>query len=149
MQAAVGLAQMDHLEDFIAARRRNFDALTAGLERLAEFFILPQATPGARPSWFGYPLTLRADAPFTRDELVIHLNAKKIGTRLLFGGNLVRQPYMKGRSFRISGELTNADVVVERTFWIGVFPGLSAPHIDYMIDVIAAFCRESALKAAV
>lgn len=149
MQAAVGLAQMDHLDEFIAARRRNFDALTAGLARLDDVFILPEATRGTEPSWFGYPLTLRADAPFTRDDLVIHLNARKIGTRLLFGGNLVRQPYMKGRAFRVSGALTNADIVVDRTFWIGVYPGLTTQHIDYMIDVIAGFCREGALKAAV
>ncbi|GLI91276.1 lipopolysaccharide biosynthesis protein RfbH [Methylocystis echinoides] len=148
MQAAVGLAQMDHLDGFIAARRRNFDALTAGLAGLDDVFILPEATRGTEPSWFGYPLTLRADAPFTRDELVIHLNARKIGTRLLFGGNLVRQPYMKGRDFRVSGALTNADVVVDRTFWIGVYPGLGEPHIDYMLETIADFCGRASLKAA-
>jgi len=148
MQAAVGLAQMDHLEGFIAARNRNFDALKAGLKRLEQYFILPEATAGTQPSWFGFPLTLRADAPFTRDELVIHLNAKKIGTRLLFGGNLVRQPYMKGRNFRLGGELRNADIVVDRTFWIGVYPDLAQDHTDYMLDVIEDFCRP-ALKAAV
>ena len=148
MQAAVGLAQMDHLENFVAARNRNFDALKAGLKRLEDRFILPEATKGTQPSWFGFPVTLREDAPFTRDELVIHLNAKKIGTRLLFGGNLVRQPYMKGRNFRVSGELKNADVVVDRTFWIGVYPDLSLDHIDYVLDVIDDFCRP-ALKAAV
>lgn len=149
MQAAVGLAQMDHLENFIAARNRNFAALKAGLRRLEAFFILPEATKGSEPSWFGFPLTLRHDAPFTRDELVIHLNARKIGTRLLFGGNLVRQPYMKGRNFRVSGALANADVVVDRTFWIGVYPELGQDHIDYMLDVIDEFCRPTAMKAAV
>lgn len=148
MQAAVGLAQMDHLEGFIAARNRNFDALKTGMKRLEHYFILPEATAGTRPSWFGFPVTLREDAPFTRDELVIHLNAKKIGTRLLFGGNLVRQPYMKGRNFRVSGELKNADIVVDRTFWIGVYPELGDAQIGYMLDVIDAFCRP-ALKAAV
>lgn len=148
MQAAVGLAQLDHLDDFIAARNRNFAALKAGLKRLEHYFILPEATAGTQPSWFGFPVTLRADAPFTRDELVIHLNAQKIGTRLLFGGNLVRQPYMKGRNFRVSGELTNADIVVDRTFWIGVYPELTPDHIDYMLDAIDDFCRP-ALKAAV
>lgn len=148
MQAAVGLAQLDHLDDFIAARNRNFAALKAGLKHLEHYFILPEATVGTQPSWFGFPVTLRADAPFTRDELVIHLNAQKIGTRLLFGGNLVRQPYMKGRNFRVSGELTNADIVVDRTFWIGVYPELTPDHIDYMLDVIDDFCRP-ALKAAV
>jgi CDP-6-deoxy-D-xylo-4-hexulose-3-dehydrase len=149
MQAAVGLAQMDHLDGFIAARNRNFDALMAGLTRLEEFFILPRATAGTEPSWFGFPVTLREGAPFTRDELVIHLNSKKIGTRLLFGGNIVRQPYMKGRNFRISGALTNADVVVDRTFWIGVYPELTQRHIDYMLDAIDDFCRlPAALRAA-
>jgi CDP-6-deoxy-D-xylo-4-hexulose-3-dehydrase len=149
MQAAVGLAQLDHLGDFVGARNRNFDALKAGLKRLEQFFILPEATAGTNPSWFGFPVTLREDAPFTRDELVIHLNDRKIGTRLLFGGNLVRQPYMKGRNFRVSGELKNADIVVDRTFWIGVYPDLTQDHIDYVLDVIDDFCRPSALKAAV
>jgi CDP-4-dehydro-6-deoxyglucose reductase, E1 len=147
MQAAVGLAQLDHLDGFIAARRRNFDALKAGMKRLEQFFILPEATKGTEPSWFGFPLTLREDAPFTRDELVIHLNAMKIGTRLLFGGNLVRQPYMKGRNFRISGALTNADVVVDRTFWIGVYPELGTAQIDYMLSCLEDFCRAPLKKA--
>jgi CDP-6-deoxy-D-xylo-4-hexulose-3-dehydrase len=141
MQAAVGLAQLDHLDDFIAVRNRNFAALKAGMEQLEEFFILPEATKGTQPSWFGFPITLRKDAPFTRDDLVIHLNAHKIGTRLLFGSNLVRQPYMKGRDFRISGQLTNADIVVDRTFWIGVYPELSVAHIDYMLGCIGEFCQ--------
>jgi CDP-4-dehydro-6-deoxyglucose reductase, E1 len=149
MQAAVGLAQMDHLDGFIAARNRNFDALKRGLKRLENYFILPEATQGTQPSWFGFPVTLRHDAPFTRDALVIHLNEKKIGTRLLFGGNLVRQPYMKGRNFRVSGELKNADIVVDRTFWIGVYPELAQDHIDYMLDAIDAFCRPISMRAAV
>ncbi len=149
MQAAVGLAQLDHLEDFIAARNRNFDALKAGLARLGDLFILPEATTGTEPSWFGFPITLRANAPFTRDDLVVYLNEKKIGTRLLFGGNLVRQPYMKGRNFRIAGALPNADIVVDRTFWIGVYPELGEAHVEYMIDAIESFCRPAELRAAV
>ncbi len=141
MQAAVGLAQMDHLDDFIAARKRNFDLLRQGMERMEEFFILPEATANSQPSWFGFPLTLRESVSFSREALLQRLNARKIGTRLLFGGNLVRQPYMKGRDFRISGALTNADIVVERTFWIGVFPGLDGAHIDYMLSSIEDFCR--------
>ncbi|WP_363350356.1 lipopolysaccharide biosynthesis protein RfbH [Methylocystis echinoides] len=149
MQAAVGLAQMDHLESFIVARRHNFNLLKAVLAELETFFILPEATAGTEPSWFGFPLTLRPDAPFTRDALVVHLNQKKIGTRLLFGGNLVRQPYMKGRAFRVSGDLKNADVVVDRTFWIGVYPGLTEQHVAYMLDAITDFCRQNSMKAAV
>ncbi len=147
MQAAVGLAQMDHLDGFITARRRNFELLKTGLARLEEYFILPEATAGSEPSWFGFPLTLREGAPLTRDALVMHLNQKNIGMRLLFGGNLVRQPYMEGRNFRVSGELKNADVVVDRTFWIGVYPGLTQEHVGYMIDAIEHFCRLSAMKA--
>jgi CDP-4-dehydro-6-deoxyglucose reductase, E1 len=141
MQAAVGLAQLDRLEEFIAARRRNFDHLKQGLRALADVLILPEATPSTAPSWFGFPITLRENAPVSRDALVQQLNAEKIGTRLLFGGNLVRQPYMKDQNFRISGALANADVVVDRTFWIGVYPGLEAAHIDHMIDAMAAALR--------
>lgn len=140
MQAAVGLAQMDHLEDFIAARRRNFDKLKAGLAHLDGDFVFPEATAGTEPSWFGFALTLRDEAPFTRHQLLLHLNSKGVGTRLLFGGNLVRQPYMKGRDFRIVGSLANADTIVDRTFWIGVYPGLDTAAIDYMIAVLHAFC---------
>lgn len=141
MQAAVGLAQMDHLEDFIAARRRNFDALKAGLKPLEDLFILPEATPGTEPSWFGFLLTVRDGAPFSRDALVRRLNEKRIGTRLLFGGNLTRQPYMKGRNFRVHGDLANSDKVMRDSFWIGVYPGLSPDHIGYMVETITAFCR--------
>jgi len=141
MQAAVGLAQMDHLEDFIAARRRNFDLLKAGLADLEEVFILPEATAGTEPSWFGFLLTVRDGAPFTRDEIVQHLNANKIGTRLLFAGNLTRQPYMKGRDFRVHGDLTNSDKVMRDAFWIGLYPGLSPEHIGYMVDTIRAFAK--------
>ncbi len=141
MQAAVGLAQMDHLEDFIAARRANWSALRAGLEDLEEVFILPEATPGTEPSWFGFLLTVRDGAPFARDDLVQHLNSKKIGTRLLFAGNLTRQPYMKGRDFRVHGELTNSDKVMRDSFWVGVYPGLGQDHIAYMVETIRAFTR--------
>ena len=148
MQAAVGLAQLDHLEDFIAARRRNFDRLKAGFARLEEFFILPQATLGTAPSWFGFPLTLRADAPFTRGDLLAYLNAHKVDTRLLFGGNLIRQPYMKGRDYRVVGSLENANIIVDRCFWIGVYPGLGEAAIDYMLSTFESFCR-ARLKVAV
>lgn len=143
MQAAVGLAQMDRLDDFIAARRRNFDRLKAGLADLAEFLILPEATPNSEPSWFGFTITLREGTPFSRDDLVKHLNNEcRIATRLLFGGNLLRQPYMKDRTYRVVGDLTNADIVTERTFWLGVFPGLTDAHIDYMVECVRNFVRK-------
>lgn len=141
MQAAVGVAQLGHLEDFISARRRNFDALKAALAPLEDVFILPEATPGSEPSWFGFLLTLREGAPFTRDDLVRHLNERRIGTRLLFGGNLTRQPYMKGRQFRVHGDLAASDKVMRDTFWVGVYPGLSGGHIGYMAEAITAFCQ--------
>lgn len=139
MQAAVGLAQMDHLEDFIAARRRNFGLLTEQLRAFEDVMILPEATPNSDPSWFGYPITLRPGLSFTREELVQHLDAHRIGTRLLFGGNLLRQPYMKGRNYRVVGDLTNADIVTENTFWVGLYPGLTPDHIAYTVDTIAGF----------
>lgn len=141
MQAAVGLAQMDHLEDFIAARRRNFDLLTELLTPFEDVMILPKETPNSQASWFGFPITLRAGLPFTREDLTRHLDAHRIGTRLLFGGNLLRQPYMKGRNYRVVGELTNADIVTENTFWIGLYPGLTPDHIGYTVDTIAAFLK--------
>jgi CDP-6-deoxy-D-xylo-4-hexulose-3-dehydrase len=144
MQAAVGLAQLDHLEDFIAARRRNFALLKAGLGDLEEFFVLPEATPGTDPSWFGFLTTVRDEAPFARDDLVRHLNGQRIGTRLLFGGNLTRQPYMLGRLFRVHGELANSDRVMRQAFWIGLYPGLSREAIAYMVGTIRDFCRDRA-----
>lgn len=144
MQAAVGLAQLNRLDSFISARRHNFDRLKAGLAAFEEYFILPEPTPKSTPSWFGFILTLREGTPFSRDELIQYLNACHIGTRLLFGGNLLRQPYMKGRNYRVVGDLTNADIVTERTFWIGVFPGLTDAHIDYVIDRISTYVRDRA-----
>jgi len=141
MQAAVGLAQMDRLEEFIAARKRNFALLTEGLKPLEDVMILPEATPNSDPSWFGFPITLREDAGFAREDLTRHLDEKKIGTRLLFGGNLIRQPYMRGREYRVAGELTNANIVTDRTFWVGLYPGLSPDHIAYIVDTITAFVR--------
>ena len=141
MQAAVGLAQMDHLDGFIAARRRNFARLWAGLSDLQDYLILPEATLRSEPSWFGFPITIRDGAPFDRNQLVIELNRAKIGTRLLFGGNLIRQPYMLGRNFRVSGETTESDRVMNNTFWIGVYPALGVAEIDYMLEIIHAFCK--------
>jgi CDP-6-deoxy-D-xylo-4-hexulose-3-dehydrase len=144
MQAAVGVSQLDHLDDFVAARRRNFDILKKGLRDLEEFFVLPEATPNSEPSWFGFLLTVRQTAPFGRDEIVRHLNDCQIGTRLLFGGNLTRQPYMQGRNYRIHGNLKNSDRIMNDTFWIGVFPGLGESELGYVVGVIHDFCRARA-----
>ena len=143
MQAAVGLAQMDRLPGFIETRRRNFEYLKTALKSLEPYFILPEPTPRSNPSWFGFLLTLRDDAPFTRDDLVRYLNEKKIGTRLLFGGNLLRQPYMAGRPHRVVGELKNADKIVRDTFWIGLYPGLGSRQLDYAVDQIGQFVKSA------
>jgi CDP-6-deoxy-D-xylo-4-hexulose-3-dehydrase len=139
MQAAVGLAQMDRLEDFISARRSNFDLLTAALKDLEDIFILPEATKNSNPSWFGFPITLREGGSQKRDELVRFLDGHKIGTRLLFGGNLLKQPYMKGRNYRVVGETVNSDIVMNSTFWIGLYPGLTNAHLEYTVGRIREF----------
>ncbi len=141
MQAAVGLSQIERVDDFIAARRRNFALLSEGMAAFEDALILPKATPRSDPSWFGFPLTVRDGAGFTRDEIVQFLNANKIATRFLFGGNLIRQPYMKGRDYRVVGDLTNADIVTERTFWVGLFPGLTSDHIGYMLEQFGRFIQ--------
>ena len=135
MQAAVGVAQLRKLPAFIAARRHNFRVLYEGLRDLEEFFILPQATPGSEPSWFGFPIAVRPEAPFTRNEAVRYLEGRKIATRLLFGGNLVRQPGYRDVPHRVVGSLTNSDLVMNHVFWIGVYPGLSPAMLDYVIEV--------------
>ncbi len=139
MQAAVGLAQMDRLEDFIAARRRNFDLLSSALKDLEDIFILPKATKNSNPSWFGFPITLREGGSQKRDELVRFLDSNKIGTRLLFGGNLLKQPYMKGRHCRAVGEMTNSDTVMNSCFWIGLYPGLTSAHLDFTVGKLKEF----------
>jgi len=139
MQAAVALAQMDRLPGFIEARRRNFRYLKDRLKTLEEFLILPEATRGSDPSWFGFPVTIRNGEKFPRVALLEHLEKHRIGTRLLFAGNLIRQPYMTGRNFRVSGELMNTDRVMNHTFWVGIYPGLFEDMLDYVGQRIETF----------
>jgi CDP-6-deoxy-D-xylo-4-hexulose-3-dehydrase len=139
MQAAVGLAQIPKIDAFVAARRRNYSFLRNELKRFEDLFILPEATPNSEPSWFGFPLTVRRRSGISRDELVKYLNDNKIGTRLLFGGNLLKQPYMLGRKYKTSGEIVNADIVMHDTFWIGVYPGLDEASLGYIVEKIADF----------
>ncbi|QHU98988.1 lipopolysaccharide biosynthesis protein RfbH [Synechocystis sp. CACIAM 05] len=141
MQAAVGCAQLDKLPDFIAQRRQNFDYLSARLQDLQDVLLLPTATADSDPSWFGFLLSVQDNALFTRNELVQHLEEKRIGTRLLFGGNLVRQPAYKGLNYRVVGDLKNTDFVMERSFWIGLYPGLTEEMLDYGVTAIHNFCR--------
>ena len=142
MQAAVGVAQLRKLPSFIEARKRNFQNLYDELKSLERFFVLPQATPNSEPSWFGFPLAVRPDAPFTRDQLVQHLESTKIATRLLFGGNLLRQPAYRNIEHRVIGDLKNTDIVMNQVLWVGVYPGLTEPMIDFMTQTIRDFCRK-------
>lgn len=139
MQAACALAQMDRLDGFVAQRRRNFDYLRDRLQSLEEFLVLPEATPGAQPSWFGFPVTLREAAATHRVDLLEYLDQYKIGTRLLFGGNLTRQPSMAGRKHRVSGKLDNTDRIMNDTFWLGVFPGLTEAMLGYVVGKLEAY----------
>ena len=139
MQAACGLAQLDKAPSFIQKRKDNFAFLKNRLASCEEFLILPEATPNSDPSWFGFPITLKDDAPVSRVQLLQYLDENKVGTRLLFAGNLTRQPYMIGRNFRISGELINTDIVMNNTFWVGVQPALTEEMLDYVATRLENF----------
>ncbi len=135
MQAAVGVSQLRKLPEFIAKRRANFQALYRGLKDLEEFFILPEPTPDSEPSWFGFPLAVRADAPFNRNQVVAFLESRKIATRLLFAGNLLRQPAYQGIKHRVVGSLQNTDFIMNQVFWVGVYPGITAEMLSYVLEI--------------
>jgi CDP-4-dehydro-6-deoxyglucose reductase, E1 len=141
MQAAVGVAQLEKLPDFVAKRRQNFEFLHQQLQDLQDVLVLPEATANSEPSWFGFPIYVKEDAPFIRNDLVRYLEEKRIGTRLLFGGNLVRQPLYQGLNYRVIGDLANADRVMQGVFWVGVFPGLTEEMLTYVAETIREFCR--------
>jgi CDP-6-deoxy-D-xylo-4-hexulose-3-dehydrase len=141
MQAACGLAQLDKLENFIKLRKSNYDFLHKNLEELEEFIILPESENNSDPSWFGFPISLRENNKFNRNDLLKYLDKNKIGTRLLFSGNLTKQPYMKEIKYKIHGNLKNTDFVMENTFWIGVYPGLSKYHLGYAIEKLKIFFK--------
>jgi len=138
IQAAIGLAQLDRLDSFIEIRRRNWAYLKSQLSPLEEFLILPEATLGSDPSWFGFAVTVRENSPKSRNQIVQELNDAKIATRLLFGGNLLRQPAFKGTPRRVIGELTNTDIIMNDTFWVGVWPGLSLQMLDYIVENLSS-----------
>ncbi len=139
MQASLGVSQIEKLPYFIDRRKENFNYLRAKLEPLADVLMLPEATPGSEPSWFGFPISVREDAPFKRDQLTKTLDANKIGTRLIFAGNLLRQPAYEGCEFRVVGEMTNTDFVMNQSFWVGTFPGLTTEMLDFIAKVITEF----------
>src|SRR6202522_4335949 len=139
MQAALGASQLTKLPEFIVRRKANFAHLRSRLEPLQDLFVLPEATKGADPSWFGFPIGIRQGASISRLELTRALEAKKIGTRLLFGGNLTRQPAYADREYRVIGEMTNSDFVMNQVFWIGVYPGLSTEMLDFIVQTATEF----------
>jgi CDP-6-deoxy-D-xylo-4-hexulose-3-dehydrase len=145
MQAAVGVKQLDRLDDFIVKRRRNW-SLLAELLKNQDWLILPKASENSEPSWFGFAITIKPESGISTQELTMDLNEKGIGTRQLFGGNLVRQPAYKSVEFRIIGELKNSDIVMRHTFWIGVWPGLTEEMIRYMSETIIKFGRARNIK---
>jgi CDP-6-deoxy-D-xylo-4-hexulose-3-dehydrase len=142
MQAAVGIAQLQKLPQFIEARKKNFSYLYAFLKKYENYFILPQTTRNSQVSWFGFPLTVRQDAPFARADIVNYLENKKIATRMLFGGNLTKQPAYKYTKYRIAGKLQNTDLAMNNTFWLGVYPGLTQERLDYIGAAIQGFLRK-------
>ena len=139
MQAACGLAQLDKLEFFIQKRRENFSYFFEKLKGLAEFLELPEATPNSNPSWFGFPLTLKESAGVSRVELTRYLDENKIGSRLLFAGNLIKQPYFKDIKYRVVGDLSNTEKTMNYTFWLGVQPYLDKEHYDYITEKLEEF----------
>lgn len=146
MQAAVGVEQLKKLPDFIDARRRNFDTLTRLLQPVSDALILPEATPGAEPSWFGYLMTVRSDAGVSRDSIVRALERAGVQTRMLFAGNMTRQPCFDemradGEGYRVVGELTNTDRIMNDAFWVGVYPGMTGEMLEHMAAVIIGVVR--------
>lgn len=138
MQAALGLSQLNKIDAFVSARKANFNHLFTRLKGTPGL-ILPRATPKSDPSWFGFPITLDPQMPINREDLLRFLDSRLIGTRLMFAGNIMRQPAYRNVDFRVVGDLTNTDIVMRRTFWVGVYPGLSAAMVDYIADSILEF----------
>jgi len=141
MQAAIGCAQLEKLPKFLAARRSNFKALHTGLNPYADRLLLPEASPGSDPAWFGFPITVRPNVGFTRTQLTQYLEEHKVETRNLFGGNLLRQPAYQGIEYRVHGDLPNTDTVMNDSFFIGCYPGIGQAELDYMLEVFATFFR--------
>ena len=139
MQAACGLAQMDRIEGFIDKRKKNFNYLKKGLQPFSDLIILPEATKNSDPSWFGFPITIKPESRINRIDLLRFLDNHKIGTRLLFSGNIIRQPYFKNLNYRIFSELTNTDVIMNHSFWLGVYPGINEKMLDFIIAKISVF----------
>jgi CDP-6-deoxy-D-xylo-4-hexulose-3-dehydrase len=143
MQAALGVSQIAKLPHFIERRKENFAYLKNALKPLEQYFQLPVAGEHADPSWFGFPIGVKEGAPFTRDQLTRELDTKKIGTRLLFAGNLLRQPAYEGLEYRVIGDMSGSDYVMNHVFWIGVYPGLTTEMLDYVVATIGTFVENA------
>lgn len=143
MQAAVGMAQLEKLPRFIAARRKNFAVLRKHLKKYKKYLLLPELTKNSEPSWFGFPVLVKENAPFSRNDIVNYLEKNKIATRMLFGGNLTKQPAYQNMKFRIAGDLKNTDMVMNNLFWVGVYPGLTQKHIDYVLEIFDEFIKKT------
>ncbi len=139
MQAACGVSQFRKINTFIEKRKDNFKKIKNKLEKFSKYLILPKAQENSEPSWFGFLISVKADAPFSRNDLVKYLNENKIATRLLFAGNITKQPYMIGRNYKIVGNLINSDFIMNNSFWIGVYPGIDDSMIDYVESIIGKF----------
>ena len=139
MQAACGLAQLKRLPDFIKARNDNFAYLSEKLSSLSAYIELTVATENSEPSWFGFPVTLKEDCGVDRTDLTKYLDENKIGSRLLFAGNLTKQPYFEGLEYRVVGPLTNTDITMNQTLWVGLYPGLNHEHLNYIVDKLEEF----------
>ena len=139
LQASIGYIQIDKLDEFINARRNNWEKINNFIQKKQDYFVPHKPTQDSNPSWFGYAITVKEGLSFNRDELVKYLNENRIATRLMFGGNLIKQPAYKNKKFKVFGELTNADTVMNSTFWIGVYPGLTEEMIDYTIEKFEDF----------
>jgi len=146
MQAAVGLAQLDKLEYFNEKRKENYSYLRKKLEKFSEFLILPKETENSEPSWFGFPITVSSNAPFSREDLIFFLQIKNIDTRNIFSGNIIRQPFFNDEQFRVVGNLENTDLMMTNTFMIGVYPGLTKSMLDYIIQMLSEFFKQKEIN---
>ncbi len=141
MQAAIGVAQFDRLEEFIHKRRVNFFYLKNSLLKLEKYFILPKATPNSNPSWFGFPITIKNQNKIKRNHLINYLEKKKISTRLMFAGNIIKQPYMLNQKYRVIGKLNVSNRIMKNSFWIGIYPGLQKKHLSYLAKTLENYCK--------
>jgi CDP-6-deoxy-D-xylo-4-hexulose-3-dehydrase len=142
IQAACGLAQLRRLPEFIKKRNFNYNYLKKGLSPLSDFIMLTEPEKNSEPSWFGFPITIKNNVGINRVDIIRYLEENKIGTRLLFAGNLIKQPYFRDIKYRVYGDLINTDITMNQTFWVGVYPGLDTPQLDFIIEKITSFFKE-------